>query len=125
MSYRLSFQIINFYNSLRLSLDFSVISPKPIDQDPQENMVGIIVAVFVAIILILVGVIVVIITRHKKASRSDMLGTLPHTLHQDSLTIDKRMNYNIKVSAVNDGSRAQITVVFSTFTRCRWTTMSR
>lgn len=75
-----------------------VISPRPIDQDPQDNYVGVIVAVFVAIIVLLVFVIVVIISRHKKARHSDILGTLPHSLHQDSLTIDKRINYNIKVS---------------------------
>lgn len=62
---------------------------------------GIIVAVFVAIIVLLVGVIVVIISRHKKARRSDILGTLPHSMHQDSLTMDKRMNYNIKVSGLS------------------------
>lgn len=88
---------------LEYPLPFSslVISPKPIDQDPQENYVGIIVAVFVAIIVLLVGVIVVIISRHKKARRSDILGTLPHSMHQDSLTMDKRMNYNIKVSGLS------------------------
>lgn len=75
-----------------------MISPRPIDQDPQDNYVGVIVAVFVAIIVLLVFVIVVIISRHKKARHSDILGTLPHSLHQDSLTIDKRINYNIKVS---------------------------
>lgn len=81
-----------------ISLAPAVISPKPIDQDPQDNYVGVLVAVFVAIIVLLVFVIVVIISRHKKARHSDILGTLPHSLHQDSLTIDKRMNYNIKVS---------------------------
>lgn len=81
----------------------AVISPKPIDQDPQDNYVGVLVAVFVAIIVLLVFVIVVIVSRHKKARHSDILGTLPHSLHQDTLTIDKRMNYNIKVR-VGDGS---------------------
>lgn len=78
---------------------FTVISPKPIDQEPESNFVGVIIAVLTTIILLLIVVILFIIARNKRSRRNDGLGGLQHNLHTEglSLSVDKRQNSNIKV----------------------------
>lgn len=77
---------------------FAVISPKPIDQEPEQNFVGVIIAILTTIILLLIAIILFIIAKNKRNRRADVLGTMPHSLHQDGLNVDKRAASNIKVS---------------------------
>lgn len=78
-----------------------VISPKPIDQEPEQHFVGVVIAILTTIILLLIVVILFIIARNKRSrSRSDPLNALQFNFNQDSLGlgIDKRVNSNMKVS---------------------------
>lgn len=77
----------------------SVISPKPIDQEPEQHFVGVIIAVLTTIILLLIAVILFIVARNKRSRRSEALNSLQFNFNQDTLGlgIDKRMNSNMKV----------------------------
>ncbi|XP_055903632.1 discoidin domain-containing receptor 2-like [Eupeodes corollae] len=83
-----------------------VIAPKPIDQEPEEGFVGVIIGVLTTIILLLVAVILLIIARNKrKAARgSNVLDVFQHNFHSDALGSvggGKRMHHgssNMKVA---------------------------
>ncbi|XP_055709689.1 discoidin domain-containing receptor 2 [Phlebotomus papatasi] len=75
-----------------------IISPKPIDQEPEQNFVGVIIAILTTIILLLIAIILFIIAKNKRNRRADVLGTMPHSLHQDGLNVDKRAASNIKMA---------------------------
>lgn len=77
----------------------SVISPKPIDQEPEQHFVGVIIAILTTIILLLIAVILFIVARNKRSRRSEALNSLQFNFNQDTLGlgIDKRMNSNMKV----------------------------
>ncbi|XP_037031217.1 discoidin domain-containing receptor 2 isoform X2 [Bradysia coprophila] len=77
-----------------------IISPKPIDQEPEQHFVGVIIAVLTTIILLLIAVILFIVARNKRSRRSEALNSLQFNFNQDTLGlgIDKRMNSNMKVT---------------------------
>lgn len=81
----------------------SVISPKPIDQEPEQHFVGVIIAILTTIILLLIAVILFIVARNKRSRRSEALNSLQFNFNQDTLGlgIDKRMNSNMKVIVQN------------------------
>ncbi|KAL9926557.1 discoidin domain-containing receptor 2 [Glossina fuscipes fuscipes] len=74
-----------------------VISPKPIDQEPEPNIVGVIITVLTTIILLLVAIILLIIARNKRArGRGNVLDAFQHNFNPDTLggVDNKRMNGN-------------------------------
>ncbi|XP_055850149.1 discoidin domain-containing receptor 2-like isoform X2 [Episyrphus balteatus] len=73
-----------------------IISPKPIDQEPEPNFVGAIIAILTTIILLLVAAILLIIAKNKRARGSNVLDAFQHTFNPDSLGADKRLNINMK-----------------------------
>lgn len=79
---------------------FSVLSPKPIDQEPETSLIGLIIAILTTIILVLIVAIFFIVTRQKRTRTAAVLDALQHNLHSDglSLGLDKRFNSNFKVS---------------------------
>uniref|UniRef100_A0A182SX96 Uncharacterized protein n=1 Tax=Anopheles maculatus TaxID=74869 RepID=A0A182SX96_9DIPT len=80
-------------NSWRLK----IISPKPIDQEPEPHFVGVVIAVLTTIILLLIVIIMFIVAKNKRTRTAAVLDALQHNLHTDSLGIDKRLNSNFKV----------------------------
>ncbi|ETN63069.1 hypothetical protein AND_005228 [Anopheles darlingi] len=75
-----------------------IISPKPIDQEPEPHFIGVIIAVLTTIILLLIVIIMFIVAKNKRTRTAAVLDALQHNLHTDSLGIDKRLNSNFKVS---------------------------
>lgn len=90
-------------NHFSFQMGTSVISPKPIDQEPEQHFVGVIIAVLTTIILLLIAVILFIVARNKRSRRSEALNSLQFNFNQDTLGlgIDKRMNSNMKVIVRN------------------------
>lgn len=90
---------VSWKHSFFFSFSTSVISPKPIDQEPEQHFVGVIIAVLTTIILLLIAVILFIVARNKRSRRSEALNSLQFNFNQDTLGlgIDKRMNSNMKV----------------------------
>lgn len=90
---------ISFFFSFSSKMVTSVISPKPIDQEPEQNFVGVIIAVLTTIILLLIAVILFIVARNKRSRRSEALNSLQFNFNQDTLGlgIAKRLNSNMKV----------------------------
>ncbi|EAA10125.4 AGAP008742-PA, partial [Anopheles gambiae str. PEST] len=75
----------------------SLISPKPIDQEPEPHFVGVVIAALTTIILLLIVIIMFIVAKNKRTRTAAVLDALQHNLHTDSLGIDKRLNSNFKV----------------------------
>lgn len=77
-----------------------VLSPKPIDQEPETSLIGLIIVILTTIILVLIVAIFFIVTRQKRTRTAAVLDALQHNLHSDglSLGLDKRFNSNFKVS---------------------------
>ncbi|EDS35364.1 discoidin domain receptor [Culex quinquefasciatus] len=86
----------------------NVISPKPIDQEPEPHFVGVIIAVLTTIILLLIAIIMFIVARNKRTRTAAVLDALQHNLHTDSLGIDKRLNSNFKFIPRNIIARVSI-----------------
>lgn len=82
---------------------FSVLSPKPIDQEQEGGLVGLLIAILTTIILLLIVVILFIIAKQKRTRTAAVLDALQHNLHPDglSLGLDKRFNSNFKVNLFN------------------------
>uniref|UniRef100_A0A1A9VCG2 Protein kinase domain-containing protein n=1 Tax=Glossina austeni TaxID=7395 RepID=A0A1A9VCG2_GLOAU len=81
----------------------TIISPKPIDQEPEPNIVGVIITVLTTIILLLVAIILLIIARNKRArGRGNVLDAFQHNFNPDTLggVDNKRMNGNSMKQAV-------------------------
>lgn len=68
---------------------YSVISPKPIDQEQEQNFVGMIIAILTTIILLLVAIILFIIARNKSLRRAEAINSFGLT--RDTCGIDKRV----------------------------------
>lgn len=98
----------------------SVISPKPIDQEPEQNFVGVIIAVLTTIILLLIAVILFIVARNKRSRRSEALNSLQFNFNQDTLGlgIAKRLNSNMKVIVQNDFHCHKISILDNKHTEC-------
>ncbi len=79
--------------------DIPVISPKPIDQEPEQHIVSVVITTLAVIILFLIAVILFIVARNRRTRTAAVLDALQHNhLHSDGLGIDKRLNSNFKVS---------------------------
>lgn len=94
-----------------LTYDFShkyetVISPKPMDQEPESHIVGVVIALLTSIILLLVAAIMFIVARNKRTPRPEVLNSLQHNFNQDTLRLglDKRGNNHMKVSLTQQPS---------------------
>ncbi|XP_055385596.1 discoidin domain-containing receptor 2-like isoform X2 [Condylostylus longicornis] len=74
-----------------------IISPKPIDQEPESSFVGVIIAALTTIILLLVAIILFIIAKNRRARGSNVLDAFQHNFNSDGLGVDKRINSNMKV----------------------------
>ncbi|CAD7086290.1 unnamed protein product [Hermetia illucens] len=81
-----------------------IISPKPIDQEPEQNFVGVIIAILTTIILLLIAVILFIIAKNKRSRGTNVLEALQHNFNSDGLGGDKRLNSNMKVSMEDNES---------------------
>lgn len=73
-----------------------VLSPKPIDQEPEQHIIGVVITCLATIILFLIAVILFIVAKNKRTRTAAVLDALQHNMHGDIL--DKRMNTNFKVS---------------------------
>ena len=75
---------------------FLVISPKPIDQEPDSSFVGILITVLTTIILLLVAIILAIIARNKRGHGGNVLDAFQHNFNPDTLggVDNKRLNCN-------------------------------
>lgn len=94
------FQFILFPFPLFLFL-FTVIAPKPIDQEPDSSFVGVLITVLTTIILLLVAIILAIIARNKRGHGGNVLDAFQHNFNPDTLggVDNKRLNCNgMKVS---------------------------
>ncbi|XP_049531492.1 discoidin domain-containing receptor tyrosine kinase B isoform X1 [Anopheles darlingi] len=89
---------INIVNKGERNHVTQIISPKPIDQEPEPHFIGVIIAVLTTIILLLIVIIMFIVAKNKRTRTAAVLDALQHNLHTDSLGIDKRLNSNFKVS---------------------------
>uniref|UniRef100_A0A182M8V3 Protein kinase domain-containing protein n=1 Tax=Anopheles culicifacies TaxID=139723 RepID=A0A182M8V3_9DIPT len=89
---------INIVNKGERNHVTQIISPKPIDQEPEPHFVGVVIAVLTTIILLLIVIIMFIVAKNKRTRTAAVLDALQHNLHTDSLGIDKRLNSNFKVS---------------------------
>ncbi|XP_065358097.1 discoidin domain-containing receptor 2-like [Calliphora vicina] len=74
----------------------SVISPKPIDQEPDSSFVGVLITVLTTIILLLVAIILAIIARNKRGHGGNVLDAFQHNFNPDTLggADNKRLNCN-------------------------------
>jgi len=82
---------------------FTVIAPRPIDQEPNEaNFIGVVIVVLTTIIILLVAIILFIVSRTKRARGSNVLDAFQYSFNPNTLggNVDKhRPNGNsIKVS---------------------------
>uniref|UniRef100_A0A8W7PB79 Protein kinase domain-containing protein n=2 Tax=gambiae species complex TaxID=44542 RepID=A0A8W7PB79_ANOCL len=89
---------INIVNKGERNHVTQIISPKPIDQEPEPHFVGVVIAALTTIILLLIVIIMFIVAKNKRTRTAAVLDALQHNLHTDSLGIDKRLNSNFKVS---------------------------
>lgn len=74
---------------------FIVISPKPIDQEPDStSFVGVLITILTTIILLLVVIILAIIARNKRGRGSNVLDAFQHNFNPDTLggVDNKRLN---------------------------------
>ncbi|TMW43182.1 hypothetical protein DOY81_011738, partial [Sarcophaga bullata] len=75
----------------------SVISPKPIDQEPDTSFVGILITVLTTIILLLVAIILAIIARNKRGHGGNVLDAFQHNFNPNYIWAafdNKRLNCN-------------------------------
>jgi discoidin domain receptor family member 2 len=71
------------------------VSSKPVDQEPEQHIISVVITALAIIILVLIAVIMFIVTKNK---RSRTAAVLQHNQYSDGLGIDKRLNSNFKVS---------------------------
>lgn len=77
---------------------FTVVLSKPIDQEPEQHIISVVITALAIIILILIAVILFIVSKNKRTRTAAVLNALQHNQYSDGLGIDKRLNSNFKVS---------------------------
>lgn len=75
-----------------------VVSSRPVDQEPEQHIIGVVIAVLAVIILVLIVVILFIVSKNKRTRTAAVLNALQHNQYSDGLGIDKRLHSNFKVS---------------------------
>lgn len=73
-------------------------SSKPVDQEPEQHIISVVITALAIIIIILVAVILFIVSKNKRTRTAAVLNALQHNQYSDGLGIDKRLNSNFKVS---------------------------
>uniref|UniRef100_A0A1I8PY60 Protein kinase domain-containing protein n=1 Tax=Stomoxys calcitrans TaxID=35570 RepID=A0A1I8PY60_STOCA len=85
------------YNKDMHSIENTVLSPKPIDQEQDgPSFIGVLITVLATIILLLVVVILAIIARNKRGHGGNVLDAFQHNFNPDTLggAENKRLNGN-------------------------------
>ncbi|XP_070506947.1 discoidin domain-containing receptor 2 isoform X2 [Chironomus tepperi] len=75
-----------------------IVSSRPIDQEPEQHIISVVITALAIIIFVLIAVILFIVTKNKRTRTAAVLNALQHTQYSDGLGIDKRLNSNFKVS---------------------------
>ncbi|XP_055387519.1 discoidin domain-containing receptor tyrosine kinase B-like isoform X2 [Condylostylus longicornis] len=75
-----------------------LLSPRPIDQAPERNLVGIILVSLTTVILITMAVVLLIVVRKRKARDNDALDGFQYNFNPERFEVNKRVNSNFKVS---------------------------
>lgn len=77
---------------------FTVVPSRPIDQEPEQHIISVVITALAIIIFVLIAVILFIVSKNKRTRTAAVLNALQHTPYSDGLGIDKRLNSNFKVS---------------------------
>lgn len=75
-----------------------LVSPRPVDQEPEQHIISVIIIILAIIICVLVAVILFIVSKNRRTRTAAVLNALQHNQYSDGLAYDKRLNSNFKVS---------------------------